>query len=191
MGKGITYIGQDKDWEGSLPSEFVEGVTGTAGEITVDNTDPQNPIVSIDGSFVVGGQVDSIVGTANEILVDNGDPENPILSMSPNYEAPTNLEKYLKVVMTGLSSVNIDTATYDSIYLGSIDTNFTITLSGLVNGRTVTVFLEDSVGHVTWPVGLYWPEGEGPIHTAGVDIVVLTMVDGKILASLSANYLTL
>lgn len=49
----------------------------TAGaNVTVDNTDPQNPIVS---SSAAGGQVDSVVAGTG-ISVDNTDPENPIIS---------------------------------------------------------------------------------------------------------------
>lgn len=49
----------------------------TAGaNVTVDNTDPQNPIVS---STAAGGQVDSVVAGTG-ISVDNTDPVNPIIS---------------------------------------------------------------------------------------------------------------
>lgn len=51
-------------------------VAGT--NVTVDNTDPQNPIVSSSGGGG-GGTVNSVVAGTN-ITVDNTDPANPIVS---------------------------------------------------------------------------------------------------------------
>jgi hypothetical protein len=53
-------------------------VAGT--NVTVDATDPANPIVSAAGGG--GGQVDSVIAGSN-ITVDNTDPVNPIVN-SPN-----------------------------------------------------------------------------------------------------------
>ncbi|MDG1462282.1 MAG: hypothetical protein P8R04_01835, partial [Gammaproteobacteria bacterium] len=50
-------------------------VAGT--NVTVDNTDPVNPIVNAE--FDAGGQVDSVVAGDN-ITVDNTDPANPIVN---------------------------------------------------------------------------------------------------------------
>ena len=49
-------------------------VAGT--NVTVDNTDPANPIVN---STATGGQVDSVVAGTN-VTVDNTDPANPIVN---------------------------------------------------------------------------------------------------------------
>lgn len=48
--------------------------------ITVDSTDPQNPIVSASGGGGGGGTVDSVVA-GNNIDVDATDPANPIVSV--------------------------------------------------------------------------------------------------------------
>ncbi len=53
----------------------VNSVTGTA-PITVDNTDPANPIVGIGA-----GLVNSVTGTA-PITVNNSDPDNPVVGLS-------------------------------------------------------------------------------------------------------------
>lgn len=53
----------------------VESVTGGAG-VTVDNTDPANPIVS---SPEAASAVQSVTGAAG-VTVDNTDPQNPVVS---------------------------------------------------------------------------------------------------------------
>lgn len=58
----------------------VESVVAGAN-ITVDNTDPQNPVVASTGGGG-GGQVDSVVGGTN-VSMDNTDPINPIVNV-PN-----------------------------------------------------------------------------------------------------------
>jgi hypothetical protein len=189
MGKGETYIQQDKDWEGRLPAEFVEGVTGTTSRISVNNSDPQNPVIDIDAAFVVGGQVDSVVGTTDEIDVDSADPSNPVVSISPNFKDPVILGTYAATNMTGLSVKTLDSSATDVFYLYSINTNFTLTISNMTNGRTITIFTNNAAGHVTWP-SMRWPEGELPDLTDNIDVVVVTMVGGFLVASAALNHST-
>ena len=67
----------------SLP--YIAASTGTLDsviggtDITVDNTDPINPIVNFSGT--TGGQVDSVVG-GTDITVDATDPINPIVNFT-------------------------------------------------------------------------------------------------------------
>lgn len=59
-------------------ADAVESVTGTG----VDNTDPKNPVITIDA-------IESITGTVGEIDVDSTDPKNPIISISSSFSPPT------------------------------------------------------------------------------------------------------
>ena len=49
-------------------------------DISVDATDPINPIVNFTGTL--GGQVNTVVGTTDEISVNIADPVNPVVSLA-------------------------------------------------------------------------------------------------------------
>jgi hypothetical protein len=85
-----------------------------------------------------------------------------------------NIGIHLAYDMTGLSAKTLDASTADVFELHSIDTNFTITLSNVVAGRTITIFFADGAGHVTWPSGIEWAGLALPELTAGIDVIVLT-----------------
>lgn len=102
-----------------------------------------------------------------------------------------NIGVILSSDMTGLSAKTLDAAVADVFDLYSIDTNFTVTLSGMTAGRTIVVFLDDAEGHVTWPTGLYWQGGGIPDATADIDCFVFTQLSsGRILASISPGFAT-
>jgi len=74
-----------------LDFEIPEGEQGPAGgvvsvvagtNITVDNTDPENPVVS-----ATGGGIESIVAGMN-ITVDDTDPANPVVSATAGLDSP-------------------------------------------------------------------------------------------------------
>lgn len=79
--RSVTW--QDSDgtvaWLSDIPSlsGYVQSVTGTADEINVDNTDPQNPIISLPSTLIAPGtaQVGNLLLDTNTIssLNTNGD----------------------------------------------------------------------------------------------------------------------
>lgn len=75
---GISVVGISGDYNDLInaPANVIESiVAGT--NVTVDNTDPANPIINATGSG--GGGITSVVGSSN-IGVDNTDPNNPVVS---------------------------------------------------------------------------------------------------------------
>jgi len=93
--------------------------------VTVDNTDPVNPVVSSSAS---GGQVDSIVAGTN-VTIDNTDPINPIINSAGG------------TALSGTTSNNTQT----EIFVGgvassrmTIATNTTWMFSAMVAARSAT-----------------------------------------------------
>lgn len=90
-----------------------------------------------------------------------------------------NMGSYSGTDMTSLAAKTLDTSTYDTFDLYNIDTNFTITLSNMTAGRTIVVFLRGGNNTITWPTGIYWPNGEVPEISTDIDVVTLTMIGGS------------
>lgn len=117
-------------------------VAGT--NITVDDTDPANPIVSASGGGG-SGTVESVTGTTNRIDVDNTDPDNPIIDIDAAYDAAVTAEiaAAIDTVPNGLAVANTTGVAISfavpQIY-GSVGTpetgNITIVTTGLVQGMT-------------------------------------------------------
>lgn len=99
-------------------------VAGT--NVTVDDTDPHNPIVSATGS---GGGVESVTGSTS-ITVDNTDPDNPIVeraAITGDAGIPANSNTIT------FDTVNTDTGTFgDDTHVAAI----TVNGKGLITGVT-------------------------------------------------------
>lgn len=67
----------DKGDKGDDGADGIVASVQAGTNVTVDNTDPANPIVNATAG---GGQVDSVVGGTN-VTVDNTDPMNPIVNV--------------------------------------------------------------------------------------------------------------
>jgi len=79
-GEVLQYNAATNEWEyatGGGGTGTVETIVAGTG-ISVDSTDPANPIVSATGGG--GGTVDTISSTDSHILVDSTDPANPTLT---------------------------------------------------------------------------------------------------------------
>src|SRR6185312_9756509 len=64
----------------SIPTNYIESiVAGT--NITIDDTDPKNPIISAAGGGG-SGIVESIIAGTPNVTINNTDPANPIISVS-------------------------------------------------------------------------------------------------------------
>jgi hypothetical protein len=105
--------------------------------ISVDNTDPKNPVISA---------VDAVmsVTAGTNVTVDNTDPQNPIISSSAE-------ETVFSVVnCTGLSTYTIDASTLDKVYLHTINNTITVYVDDLAIGQTIDVFVEDHANGMSW-----------------------------------------
>src|SRR5690554_3490014 len=95
-------------------AEKVGSIVAGSG-ITVDDSDPVNPVVSVTGGG--GGGIDSIVA-GNGINVDNTDPANPVISVTGSAGTEVNVQTgtaYTLVLSDAFKMVTIDNANANTI----------------------------------------------------------------------------
>lgn len=83
---------------------YVQSVTGTANQIDVDNTDPQNPVLSLPSTLIAPGtaQVGNILLDTNTISVTNS---NGNLSLLPNGTGKILFDTSTSITITGLNPI--------------------------------------------------------------------------------------
>ena len=110
-------------------------------DISVDATDPVNPIVNFTGTL--GGQVNTVVGTTDEISVNIADPVNPVVSLAAAVIASLALAD---------SAIQAGNTILDGMY-GLIqavtDTTYTLMLRAAYAGAITAVGTRMGVGTCT------------------------------------------
>lgn len=96
---------EDTDKNNTEPAGQVDSVVGGT-RITVDNTDPANPVVNSSS-----GQVDSIVAGTNIDSIDNTDPANPIINAATQGGSLPTTTKGDVVVHNGTTDVRLAVGT--------------------------------------------------------------------------------
>ena len=117
-------------------------VAGT--NVTVDNTDPLNPIISSTG----GGGIESVTGTA----VDNTDPDNPVIDISTLQEVMEAGRSYSETVGDYHYLFNFNTDTME-LFLRNDDLDLLqvlrfqeeilLTFANLSNGKATQISLDE------------------------------------------------
>lgn len=116
-------------------ADGIQSVVAGSG-ISVDNSDPQNPVVSATGA---SDYVESVTGAVDEINVDNTDPQNPVLSLSATIDTPGTFTVQSTVAieaiidddtMAAASDTNIPTAESVKAYIDGLDNGSVKSVSG-------------------------------------------------------------
>lgn len=123
---------------------YVQSVTGTANQIDVDNTDPQNPILSLSATLIAPGtaRVGNILLDTNTISSTN---VNGAINITPNGNGLVNLGTNFSILTTTLSSsstMNFSATTPTYSFLGTTATQASIRLREAPNNGTDYVGLQ-------------------------------------------------
>jgi len=148
---GATGASGPRGYSGPTGMQGLRGYTGPTGprghdgimhsvvagtNITVDNTDPANPIVSSTGG---GGTVNSVVAGTN-ISVDNTDPVNPVVSVVGIPELTEGAGINLTDLGGGVTEISVDGASVDHDSLAGLSdddhTQYAL-LAGRSGGQTL------------------------------------------------------
>lgn len=198
------YVYSDNGWEVvTSAASWVSSILAGLG-IVVDDTDPENPEISVDVSAL--DFVESVVAGTG-VTVDNTDPRNPVISATGGGipDAPSDGTIYGRKdgewePITGGSGGDARNTVSALSTSGSVDIDyalgdyFTLALSGDVSGFTFSnlpgpgkgatlmiLIIQDSTPRtVTWPASFKWAGGSpGEISTdpGAVDVLAITTFD--------------
>lgn len=164
----------------------VSSVVAGAG-ISVDNTDPSNPIVSATGSggmtnpmttrgdIITGGTSGTpqrlAKGTSGQILVAG--------ATDPGYSNAPILGGYAELLET-MSGTAIDVSS-TNVKKKVLSANTTFTITGAISGQShsFTLYLEGGTTYtVTWPASVQWIGGSTPTLSAKCRITGETLDGG-------------
>ena len=91
------------------------------------------------------------------------------------------VNKFLAVTCTGLSTLSLDCATYDTFYLTNFTVDIALTLANADIGRTVTIFTSNGAAvTISFTNTIRWPGGAAPEFTAQIDALVLTKISSTV-----------
>lgn len=196
------YVYSDNGWEvvTSAASWVSTIVPGTG--ILVDDSDPENPEVSIDTAAL--DFVESIVAGTG-VTVDNTDPKNPVVSATGIPDAPSDGTTYGRKdggwePVSGGSGGDARNTVSALSTSGSVDIDyalgdyFTLALSGDVSGFTfsnlpgpgkgatlmIQIIQDSTPRTIAWPASFKWADGSaGTISTdpGAVDVLAITTFD--------------
>ena len=99
-----------------------------------------------------------------------------------------NMGRLLAVNMSGLSAVSLDVSAHDVFELSSIDTNFTLHLANMTGGNTISIFIANGSGRVTWADTIKWQGEVAPTLSAKIDVVILSMLSSTIIGSYAIDH---
>jgi len=154
-----------------------------------DTSDADKPISTLTQAGLDGKESDLNLPASDGLILSSTAVGTRSWVGGDAIEALINLGSHAAYDMTGLATIDLDADEYDVLELHSINTNFTLSISNLTAGRTITIFIDDGGSNtITWPSGWYWGSGELPEITSGIDVVVVTKLSSKIVASLAPEH---
>jgi hypothetical protein len=119
----------------------------------------------------------------------SGETENSPFIIAPDFNAGLKRWKLQRsfgvnsaftIDCTGLATAQADATNYDTIFFDDIDTDITLQVLNIPEGRTIVIITNSTAAVITMsaPANIVWPEGAFPIlnNDTGLSVVAITHV---------------